>query len=330
MAEIKDFSRTIHILFVFFLLQFATQISAEGYKKEGRRGRRRRSGGSPRRLGRPRRMIAKRPVITKIPPLAKTTKKKSNEGDIVINIRGMVKSEGHMPEIIVNDKPPQKNEKTKVKAPAPFWGTLRKKETHMPKIIINDYPVKEEKPEEKAPSWGVFAGKPKKKEKYEPEDFGNDLNKFGKDTDSAFKKGYADTERDLNKFGKDSVKAYEKNVKPVPEIGIVNTCDKGSGKKVTAVVVNLVVLVPILYFLAKLLTDNMEYEQLNVYWIMAFSLGIWWIFKNLLNVNMNFKSEGNFLNFLIMVLFLSYASDLTYSILFKTPYNFAFGSSNES
>jgi len=243
-----------------------------------------------------------------MPPLAKTTKKKSNEGDIIINIRGMVKSEGHMPEIIINDKPPQKKKVSKKPAPAPFWGSLRKQENHMPKIIINDYPVKEEKPEEKAPSWGVFAGKPEKKEKYEPKDF----------------------ERDVNKFGKDSAKAYEKNVKPVPETGIINTCDKGSGKKVLATVVNLVVLVPILYFLSKLLTDNMEYEQLNVYWVILFSLGVWWVAKNLLNINMNFKSEGNFLNFLIIVLFLSYSSDLTYNIIFKKPYNFVLGSTNQS
>jgi hypothetical protein len=200
----------------------------------------------------------------------------------------------------------------------------------MPKIIINDYPVKEEKPEEKAPSWGVFAGKPKEKEKYEPNDFERDVDKFGKDSERNINKFGKDSERDLNKFGKDSAKAYEKNVKPVPETGIINTCDKGSGKKVLATVVNLVVLVPILYFLAKLLTDNMEYEQLNVYWVILFSLGVWWVAKNLLNINMNFKSEGNFLNFLIIVLFLSYSSDLTYNIIFKKPYNFVFGSTNQS
>lgn len=200
MAEFKEFYPFILFLFIFFLIQLMTEMTTESFRRRRtrRRSRARKQrkiirsptvkrkklvfkypGGGrklkrPKRVVRGRRRITRRKVIRKGPPVPKsTTVKGTGGGDIVINIRGMVKREGHMPEIVFNDKPPASFKKSK--EPAPTWGTVAKKENHMPKIIINDYPVKNEKPVETPPNWGVFAGK---KEKLSKENANNPLFKF--------------------------------------------------------------------------------------------------------------------------------------------------------
>ena len=144
MAEFKEFYPFILFLFIFFLIQLATEMTTESFRR--RRTRRRKKarrqrriiksptvkrkklvfkypGGGrklkrPKRVARPRRRITRRKVSRRGPPVPKsTTVKGTGGGDLIINIRGMVKREGHMPEIVLNDKPTASAKQ--VKEPSP-------------------------------------------------------------------------------------------------------------------------------------------------------------------------------------------------------------------